>query len=111
MNKLEELVTMIPETSHLCDKLNNCYYTDANCTSLDVVGEYIELLEKKLKEAERMREVKNIEAQGNSEDCMSDLIIQTAWLKVGEKIPEDWRVLTGNDEESLISRVILRAEL
>ncbi len=58
-----------------------------------------------------MREVENIEAQGNSEDCASDLIIQTVRIKVGEKIPEGWRVLTGNNEESLVARVILRAEL
>jgi hypothetical protein len=40
-----------------------------------------------------------------------DLIAQTGVLKVGEPVPDGWRVLTGNSEYSTIARVCLRYEL
>jgi hypothetical protein len=40
-----------------------------------------------------------------------DIIAQIAILKVGEKVPKGWNVLTGNSMDSLIGRVVLRMQL
>lgn len=40
-----------------------------------------------------------------------DLIAQLATLKVGEPVPEGWRVLSGNAEYSSIARVVMRYEV
>ena len=41
----------------------------------------------------------------------NDLIAQTKSLAVGRRVPDGWRVLTGNITESLIARVCYRFEL
>lgn len=41
----------------------------------------------------------------------TDLIAQTGTLKVGERVPEGWRVLTGNDRTSQVGRVAYRFEI
>jgi hypothetical protein len=43
--------------------------------------------------------------------CETDLIVQQGYLAVGTKVPGIWRVLTGNDTESLVIRVLYRYEL
>ncbi len=40
-----------------------------------------------------------------------DLIAQTARLEVGKPVPEGWRVITGNAQDSLIARVAMRCEI
>ena len=40
----------------------------------------------------------------------NDLLVQRTHLPVGEPVPEGWRVLTGNNEASLIARVAYRFE-
>lgn len=45
------------------------------------------------------------------EPCSGDMIAETASLAVGKPVPEGWRVLTGNERESVIARVALRYEL
>lgn len=45
------------------------------------------------------------------EPSSGDMIAQTKSLKVGERVPEGWRVLTGNSHESVIARVALRYEV
>lgn len=40
----------------------------------------------------------------------TDLIAQTKSLPVGERVPEGWRVLSGNMHESTIARVCYRYE-
>jgi hypothetical protein len=42
--------------------------------------------------------------------CSTDLIAQTKRLAVGERVPEGWRVLSGNERESTIARVAFRFE-
>lgn len=50
--------------------------------------------------------------QGNPLEPQSgDIIAQTGYLTVGEPVPDGWRVLTGNERESLIARVVLRYEV
>jgi hypothetical protein len=44
------------------------------------------------------------------EPCGTDLIAQTQSLAVGERVPEGWRVLSGNERESTIARVAFRYE-
>jgi hypothetical protein len=39
-----------------------------------------------------------------------DMIAQTKSLAVGERVPEGWRVLSGNNRESTIARVCFRYE-
>lgn len=41
----------------------------------------------------------------------TDLIAQTDSLKVGLPVPKGWRVLTGNERESVIARVAYRFEI
>ncbi len=41
----------------------------------------------------------------------TDLIAQTGQLKVGEPVPEGWRVLTGNERTSQVGRVAYRFEI
>ena len=45
------------------------------------------------------------------EPTSGDMIAETASLAVGQPVPEGWRVLTGNERESVIARVALRYEL
>ena len=40
-----------------------------------------------------------------------DLIAQQGYLAVGERVPEGWRVLTGNAISSLVARVAYRFEI
>ena len=40
----------------------------------------------------------------------TDLIAQFDSLKVGERVPDGWRVLSGNERESTIARVCYRYE-
>lgn len=42
--------------------------------------------------------------------CGTDLIAQTKSLAVGERVPDGWRVLSGNERESTIARVAYRFE-
>lgn len=42
--------------------------------------------------------------------CHSDLIAQTKSLDVGLRVPEGWRVLSGNERQSTIARVCYRYE-
>lgn len=44
------------------------------------------------------------------EPCGSDLIAQTRSLAVGARVPDGWRVLSGNERESMIGRVCFRFE-
>lgn len=41
----------------------------------------------------------------------TDLIAQTASLAVGERVPDGWRVLSGNERTSTIARVAYRFEI
>ncbi len=41
----------------------------------------------------------------------TDLIVQRGYLKVGDPVPDGWRVLTGNPRESLVARVVHRYEV
>lgn len=41
----------------------------------------------------------------------TDLIAESRRLAVGERVPDGWRVLTGNAHESLIARVAYRYEI
>ena len=43
--------------------------------------------------------------------CGLDLIAQTKRLDVGLPVPDGWRILTGNNESSLIARVAYRDEI
>lgn len=44
--------------------------------------------------------------------CGTDLIVQQTRLNVGQPLPDGgWRVLTGNQYDSLIARVVYRYEL
>jgi hypothetical protein len=45
------------------------------------------------------------------EPTSGDMIAETASLAVGLPVPDGWRVLTGNERESVIARVALRYEL
>lgn len=45
------------------------------------------------------------------EPSSSDVIAQFTWLKVGEPVPEGWRVLDGNTQSSEIARVVMRYEI
>lgn len=45
------------------------------------------------------------------EPTSGDMIAQTASLDVGKPIPDGWRVLSGNERQSLIARVVLRYEV
>jgi hypothetical protein len=40
----------------------------------------------------------------------TDLIAQTASLDVGKRVPNGWRVLSGNERQSTIARVCYRYE-
>jgi hypothetical protein len=40
----------------------------------------------------------------------TDLIVQIGRIDVGEPVPDGWRVLTGNNDSSLVARVIFRFE-
>jgi hypothetical protein len=40
----------------------------------------------------------------------TDLIAQTKSLAVGARVPDGWRVLSGNERESTIARVAYRFE-
>lgn len=40
-----------------------------------------------------------------------DMIAQLGHLPVGERVPEGWRVLTGNQFSSLVARVVYRFEV
>lgn len=42
--------------------------------------------------------------------CGTDLIAQTKSLNVGLRVPEGWRVLSGNTSHSTIARVCYRYE-
>ena len=42
--------------------------------------------------------------------CGTDLIAQTKSLAVGRRVPDGWRVLSGNERESTIARVAFRFE-
>jgi hypothetical protein len=44
------------------------------------------------------------------EPCSTDLIAQRKLLKVGLPVPEGWRVLSGNERDSVIARVAFRYE-
>ncbi len=44
------------------------------------------------------------------EPASTDLIAQTALLDVGKRVPEGWRVLSGNERQSTIARVCYRYE-
>ena len=55
---------------------------------------------------------KNILVEGDAiEPSDYDLIAQRKRIPVGSKVPEGWRVLTGNNDESLIARVAYRFEI
>lgn len=41
----------------------------------------------------------------------TDLIAQRKLLKVGLPVPDGWRVLTGNNRDSVIARVAFRYEI
>jgi hypothetical protein len=41
----------------------------------------------------------------------TDLILQRGRLAVGQPVPQDWRVLTGNASHSLVARVVYRHEV
>ncbi len=41
----------------------------------------------------------------------TDVIVQFASLKVGKPVPSGWRVMTGNINFSLVSRVVYRYEV
>lgn len=57
-------------------------------------------------------DITNTLIQGDPLDPqIDDQIAQLAVLKVGDPLPEGWRVLTGNHLTSLISRVVLRCEV
>ncbi len=45
------------------------------------------------------------------EPSSTDMIHQTASLKVGEPVPEGWRVMTGNNLYSEITRTAYRYEI
>ena len=45
------------------------------------------------------------------EPCSTDLIVQTGQLEVGKRVPEGWRVLTGNNHTSQVARVVYRYEV
>jgi len=50
--------------------------------------------------------------EGDPMDPQStDLIVEQARLAVGRPVPEGWRVLTGNMNDSLIVRVAYRYEI
>ena len=40
-----------------------------------------------------------------------DLIVQQGQLAVGQPVPQDWRILTGNNDSSLVVRVVYRYEV
>lgn len=49
--------------------------------------------------------------QGDAlEPSSCDLIAQTRSLAVGARVPDGWRVLSGNERESTIARVCYRFE-
>lgn len=55
---------------------------------------------------------KNILTDGDPlNPCSTDIITQFDDLKVGEPVPDGWRVLTGNPHTSLIARVAYRYEI
>lgn len=41
----------------------------------------------------------------------SDIILQTGRLSVGESVPDGWRVMTGNNTDSLVMRAVYRFEI
>ncbi len=41
----------------------------------------------------------------------TDILIQSGWLYVGDPVPAGWRVMTGNDRDSLVMRVAYRYEV
>ena len=41
----------------------------------------------------------------------TDLIVQRGSLDVGQPVPAGWRVLTGNNDSSLVARVVYRFEV
>jgi len=41
----------------------------------------------------------------------TDLIVQQGQLAVGQPVPKNWRVLTGNSDSSLVARVVYRYEV
>jgi len=43
--------------------------------------------------------------------CSTDLIAQVTTIRVGERVPFGWRVLTGNNHFSEIGRVAYRYEI
>jgi hypothetical protein len=45
------------------------------------------------------------------EPCSTDTIVQFDSLPVGERIPDGWRVLSGNERESTMARVAYRYEI
>ena len=45
------------------------------------------------------------------EKFATDLFVQEAIIKTGEKVPEGWRIISGNNNSSLIARVIMFCEL
>lgn len=45
------------------------------------------------------------------EPCACDLIAQTQSLPVGDPVPDGWRVLSGNERQSTIGRLVYRIEL
>lgn len=45
------------------------------------------------------------------EPSSGDMIAETASLDVGQPVPAGWRVLSGNERQSVIARVVLRYEV
>ena len=59
-----------------------------------------------------MTDILNVLIKGDPLKCSNtDLIAQTALTAVGAKIPEGWRVLSGNNLVSYIGRVAYRFEI
>jgi hypothetical protein len=47
----------------------------------------------------------------NNDPAANDLFAQTATIKVGDAVPDGWRVLSGNNNTSTIARVAMRHEV
>jgi len=56
--------------------------------------------------------ISNTQISGDPLDPSSgDTIAQMALLDVGDRVPDGWRVLSGNMHSSTIARVVLRYEV
>lgn len=59
-----------------------------------------------------VKSIKNTIIEGDTmKPSDFDMIAQVGYLDVGLPVPEGWNVLTGNQRESKVARVVLRHEI